>query len=88
MKPSILGPRVAPTTLAFTTAPSSWARRGVHGLAVDDEDGRELDLAAVVDTEALDLELLTGFDLVLLAAGADHCVHGAGNPSNTCAEPR
>ena len=51
--------------------------RGEHGVAVDDEDGRELDLAAVVETEALDVELLAGFDLVLLAAGGDHCVHGA-----------
>src|ERR1700712_2160385 len=36
--------------------------------AVDQEDGREVDLAAVVDTETLDLELFTGLDLVLLTA--------------------
>src|SRR6476620_1752762 len=30
-------------------------RRGLHGLAVDHEDGRELDLAAVVEPESLDL---------------------------------
>src|SRR4051794_30947342 len=33
---------------------------GEDGVAVDQEDRRELDLAAVVETETLDLELLTG----------------------------
>ena len=36
---------------------------GEHRPAVDQEDGREVDLAAVVDTETLDLELFTGLDV-------------------------
>src|SRR4051812_39607455 len=51
--------------------------RGLHGLAVDHEDRRELDLAAVVESQALHLELLTGLDLVLLPTGANHCIHKA-----------
>src|SRR5690349_21199486 len=50
-----------------------------HGVAVDQQDRAELDLA-VVDAEPLDVELLAGLDLVLLAAGGDHCVHGAEKP--------
>ena len=82
MKPSILGPRVAPTTVAFTTACSSWLRVAKHGVAVDEEHRRELELGALVGTDQLDLELLALLDPVLLATGFDHCVHGAGNPSN------
>ena len=82
MKPSIFGPRVAPTTLAFTTAFEQVAAGGQDGVAVDEQHGRELELGAVVGADQLDLELLALLDPVLLAAGLDHCVHGAGNPSN------
>ena len=64
----IFGPLASPTTLAVTVAPPSWSGRGEHGVAVDEQDGPELDLA-VVDAEALDVEPLAALDLVLLAAG-------------------
>src|SRR5262249_41891640 len=48
-------------------------RGGQHTVAVDDEDGRQLDLARIA--EPLDLELLTLLDAVLLAAALDHRIH-------------
>ena len=41
------------------------------------EHRRELELAARVEREPLDLELLALLDPVLLPAGGDHCIHGA-----------
>ena len=58
MKPSIFGPRVVADDLGLHRGAAELGRGGEHGVAVDDEDGRELDLAAVVGAEALDLELL------------------------------
>src|SRR5581483_8882608 len=49
--------------------------RREDALAVDDEDRRELDLRLGLRAEPLDLEALPGLDPVLLAAGADHCIH-------------
>src|SRR5215213_8396509 len=53
-------------------------RRGQHGGAVDDQDGRERDLAAVAGTEALDVDALALGHPFLLAAGGDDCVHSEG----------
>src|SRR5918994_2015424 len=46
-----------------------------HLVAVDQEDGRELDLAVVTGADQLDLELLALLDPILLATALDDCVH-------------
>src|SRR5438046_2126579 len=51
--------------------------RSQHLLAVDDEDGTQGHFLA---GQLLDVETLTLFDAVLLAAGLDHCIHGARSP--------
>ena len=54
---------MAPTTLAFTVAPVELGCGVASTVSPSTTStGRELDLAAVVDAEALDLELLTLLD--------------------------
>src|SRR5690606_1268937 len=48
---------------------------GQHGVAVDEEDGRELDLLGLAHAQQLDVEPLAVLDPVLLATGLDDCVH-------------
>src|SRR3546814_9991478 len=52
-------------------------RGGEHGVAVDEHDRSELDDVVDLLAELLDVEDLAGLDLLLLATGLDHCVHGA-----------
>src|SRR3546814_11565866 len=52
-------------------------RGGEHGVAVDEHDRGELDDVVDLLAELLDVEDLAGLDLLLLATGLDHCVHGA-----------
>src|SRR3546814_12346892 len=51
-------------------------RGGEHGVAVDEHDRGELDDVVDLLAELLDVEDLAGLDLLLLATGLDHCVHG------------
>src|ERR687898_180282 len=46
-----------------------------HLVAVDQEDGRELDLAVVAGADQLHRELLALLDPILLATALDDCVH-------------
>src|SRR4029453_5491873 len=60
---------------------------GQHRVAVDQQDGLQLDLAVVAVAHQLDVELLALLDPVLLATGLDDCVHaiclvmGTGQPT-------
>ena len=49
--------------MPVTVAPASCVGRGQHGVAVDQEDRRERDLAALLGVEQLDVDLLAFCDL-------------------------
>src|SRR5262249_12293704 len=61
-------------------------RRGQHSVAIDEENGGERHVSAVLGAEQLDVDLLALFDPFLLTAGCDYCVHSVSNLSGpaTC----